>query len=121
MRRIPLLHSLWFAIPATLLVAVGTQGVNQLTHSYWGDALTLVYFTAYGLYCLQNYLRCHEMHCLITCPGFLLAAGLVLVRDFGLYDHGLGVSYLVFGAAACVGCLLEWQYWKRNGSHFRMA
>ena len=54
--RIPLLHSLWFAIPATLLVEASNAGLNSLTHSDWGDTLTVVYFAAYGLYCLQNYL-----------------------------------------------------------------
>lgn len=117
MRRIPLLHSLWFAIPVTLLVEAATAGLDQITHSQWGDALTIGYFAAYGLYCLQNYLQCREVHCLITGPGFLLAAGLMLVRALGLVDYSLGVPYLVFAAAACVGCLLEWRHWQRTGSH----
>jgi len=122
MRRIPLLHSLWFAIPVTLIVDAGNVVVDQLTRSYWGDALTVVYFTAYGLYCVQNYLSCREAHCLITGPGFLLAAGVMLVRDLGLVQYSIGVPYLVFAAAACVGCLVEWGYWKRTGSHyFRVA
>ena len=119
--RIPLLHSLWFAIPATLLVEASTAGVDQLTHSYWGDALTVVYFAAYGLYCLQNYRSCREVHCLITGPGFLLAAGMMLVRDRGPFQYDIGVPYLVFAAAACVGCLLEWGYWRQTGSHFFRA
>ena len=118
MRRIPLLHSLWFAIPATLLVSAATDGVDQLTRSQWGDALTVGYFAAYGLYCVQNYRHCHEVHCLVTGPGFLLAAGLMLVRAFGLVEYSLGVPYLVFAGAACMGCLLEWRYWQRTGSHF---
>jgi hypothetical protein len=119
--RIPLLHSLWFAIPATLIVEASNAGLNSLTHSNWGDALTVVYFAAYGLYCLQNYLECYEIHCAITGPGFLLAAGVMLVRDLGPFHYGIGVPYLVFAAAACLGCLLEWRYWKRTGSHFRTA
>jgi hypothetical protein len=90
MRRIPLLHSLWFAIPVTLVVDAGNVVVDQLTRSYWGDALTVVYFAAYGLYCVQNYLNCREAHCLITGPGFLLAAGVMLVRDLGLVQYGIG-------------------------------
>jgi hypothetical protein len=119
--RIPLLHSLWFAIPATLIVEASTAGLNSLTQSDWGDTLTVVYFAAYGLYCLQNYLQCREIHCAITGPGFLLAAGVMLVRDLGPFYYGVGVPYLVFAAVACVGCLLEWRYWKRTGSHFRTA
>ncbi len=121
MRRIPLLHSLWFAIPATLIVEASDAGLNSLTHSYWGDALTVAYFAAYGLYCLQNYLGCREIHCAITGPGFLLAAGVMLLRDVGIFDQGIGVPYLVFAAAAGLGCLLEWQYWKRTRSHFFRA
>ncbi len=121
MRRIPLLHSWWFAIPATLIVSAGNEGLNTLTHSYWGDALTLVYFTGYGLYCLQNYWGCREVHCAITGPGFLLAAGMMVLRDIGLFDHGIGVPYLVFTAAVCLGFCLEWQHLKRTGSHFRIT
>lgn len=121
MRRIPLLHSLWFAISATLIVSAGTAGLDQLTRSHWGDALTVAYFAAYGLYCVQNYLHCREVHCLITGPGFLLAAAMMLLRDLGVYDHGLALPYLVFGAAACCGCMLEWLHWKQTGSHFRAA
>jgi hypothetical protein len=111
--------SLWFAVPLTLIVSALNSGLNALTHTYWGDALTLVYFTGYGLYCLQNYRACREYHCAVTGPGFLLAAGVLVLRDIGVFDHGLGLPYLVFGAAACLGCLLEWQYWKRTGSHVR--
>ena len=118
MRRIPLLHSLWFAIPATLLVSAGTDAVDRLTRSRWGDGLTVVYFAAYGLYCVQNYWHCREVHCLITGPGFLLAAALMLVRALGLVDYSLGVPYLTFAAAACAGCLLEWLHWQRTGSHY---
>jgi hypothetical protein len=121
MRRIPLLHSLWFAIPATLLVYAVTDRLDRLTGSHWGDALTVAYFAAYGLYCVQNYLHCREIHCAITGPGFLLAAGAMLVRAIGLVDYDLGVPYLIFAAAACVGFLLEWRYSIRTGSHFRVS
>jgi hypothetical protein len=42
----------------------------------------------------------------------------MLVRALGLVEYSLGVPYLVFAAAACVWCLLEWRYWQRTGSHF---
>jgi len=121
MPRIPPLHSLWFAIPATLLVEASNVGLNGLTQAHWGDALAAGYFAVYGLYCLLNYRRCREVHCAITGPGFLLAAGGMLVRASGLVTLNVGVPYLVFVAAACVGCLLEWRYWQRTGSHFRTA
>jgi hypothetical protein len=119
MRRIPLFHSLWFAIPLTILVWAASAGLNALTHTYWGDALSLVYFTGYGLYCVQNYLHCREVHCAVTGPGFLLAALVLLLRDIGLFDQGLGLPYLIFAASACLGFLIEWGYWNRTGSHFR--
>jgi hypothetical protein len=50
--------------------------------------------------------------------GWDVAAVLMLVRALGLVEYSLGVPYLVFAAAACVACLLEWRYWQRTGSHF---
>lgn len=121
MRRIALLHTWWFAITSLLLVFGLNYGLNMLTHATWGDLLALAYFGFYGLYCLQNYLGCREYHCLITGPGFILAALLMLLRVTGIFDHGYGLPYLVSGLAVVMGHGLEWRYWKRTGSHFRVT
>ncbi len=119
MRRIALLHTFWFGILSVLVVLGLTIGLDQATHTVAGDIVALVYFGLYGLYCLQNYLGCREYHCMITSPGFLLAAVLMLLRVTGLFDHGFGIPYLVFALAALIGHGLEWRYWKHTGSRFR--
>ncbi|SRR5579884_336140 len=119
MRRIALLHSWWFALIATCVVFGLNVLVDLVTHTYAGDIFACVYFGAYGLYCVQNYLGCREYHCLITGPGFLLAALVMLLRVTGVFDHGYGLPYLIFALAALLGHGLEWQYARRTGSHFR--
>ncbi len=119
MRRIALFHTWWFALISFLVVFGLNIGLDQLTHTKAGDVVALVYFGLYGLYCLQNYLGCREYHCLITGPGFTLAAALMLLRVFAIFDHGLGIPYLIFGLAFVLGHSLEWRYWKHTGSRFR--
>ncbi len=121
MRRIALFHSLWFAVLSALVIFGCDVLLNMLTHSLAGDVVATVYFGLYGLYCLQNYLACREVHCMITAPGFLLAAILMLLRITGLFDHGYGVPYIMFGLSALLGHGLEWSYAKRTGSRFRTA
>ncbi len=121
MRRIALLHTWWFAIISVLLVLGLDVVLNLFTHTEAGDLVALVYFGLYGLYCLQNYFRCREYHCMITGPGFLLAAILMALRVTGLFDHGYGLPYLIFALAAITGHGLEWLHWKRTGSRFHTA
>ena len=119
MRRIALFHSWSFALISVFVVFGLNVLVDQITHTYAGDIIACVYFGAYGLYCVQNYIGCREYHCLITGPGFLLAALVMLLRVTGVFDHGNGPPYLIFALAALVGHGLEWQYARRTGSHFR--
>ncbi|SRR6266568_5727300 len=121
MRRIALLHTWWFAIVSLLLVLGLDVGLDLLTHTLAGDLVVLLFFGLYGLYGMQNYLGCREYHCLVTGPGFLLAALLMLLRVTGIFDHGYGLPYAVFGLSALIGHSLEWRYWKRTGSRFRAA
>ena len=116
-----MLHTLWFGIVSALVVLGLNSGLDQVTHTVAGDIVALVYFGLYGLYRLQNYLGCREYHCMITGPGFLLVAVLMLLRVTGLFDHGFGIPYIVFGLAALIGHGLEWHYWKHTGSRFRAA
>src|SRR5579883_302223 len=107
MRLIALWHTLWGGMISTLIILALNIGLNLATHTGAGDIVALVYFGLYGLYCLQNYLRCREYHCMITGPGFLLAAILMLLRVTGLFDRGFGIPYLVFALAALIGHGLE--------------
>lgn len=119
MRRIALLHTLWFGIVSVLVVLGLNIGFDQVTHTVAGDIVALMYFGLYGLYCLQNYLGCREYHSMITGPGFILAAALMLLRVTGLFDHGFGIPYIVFGLAAVIGHGLKWRYRKHTRSRFR--
>jgi hypothetical protein len=118
MRRIPLFHAWWFAIGSFILVDALNTTLDQVTHSPAGDYLGITFLGLYGVYCLQNYLGCLEIHCAITGPGFLLAAGLMVLRVVGIFDQGIGFPYLVAFIAAFVGFCLEWIYAQRTGSHF---
>ncbi len=60
-----------------------------------------------------------ERRLMITGPGFLLAALLMLLRITSVLDLGYGVPYLVFVLAVIVGHSLEWSYHRRSGSRFR--
>ncbi len=118
MRRIPLFHEWWFAICSVLIVEALDIFIDQATHSITGDYLGIAFMALYGVYCLQNYVACREVHCAVTGPGFLLAASLMVLRDTGTFDHGVGLPYLAILLAALAGCGLEWRYARRTGSHF---
>src|SRR5260221_12554789 len=99
MRRMALLHTLWFGIVSTLVVLGLTSGLDQVTHTVEGDTVVLMYFGLYGLYCLQNYRGCREYHCMITGPGFILAAALMLFRVSRFFNLVFGIPYIVLGLA----------------------
>ncbi len=118
MRRVPLFHSVWFALLSPLILFAVNYEANSVTASNAGDYFASLYFGLYGIYCLQNFIACGEYHCLITGPGFMLAALLMVLRDVEVFDHGVGPPYIVFALAALLGHALEWQYSRRTGSHF---
>jgi hypothetical protein len=119
MMRVPLFHNIIFMVLSPFVILVANFLVNLGTHSMWGDSLAIVYFSLYGIYCVQNYLHCHEYHCLVTGPGFCLAGILMVLRDAELFDHGFGVPFVVFFASAVVGHAFEWKYFKHTGTRFR--
>jgi hypothetical protein len=119
--RLPVIHSFSFGVFATVVVLGLNSLINLATQTQWGDYLAIAYFALYGVACIENYLACREYHCLITGPGFLLAAVAMMLRDTGIFDHGFGVPYLIFGAAAVLGHTLEWHYRRRTGSKYRLV
>ncbi len=118
MFRVPVLHTLWFSFGSVLLVAGLNYWLDLSTQSHLGDVIGLTYFAAFGFYCIQNFVGCREYHCMITGPGFTLAAIVMLLRITGVFDHGFGIPYLIGGLAFLIGFTLEWRYWRRTGSHF---
>jgi len=102
-----------------LAVAVSVLGdyASQRGQS-WGDWLATALFASYAVYCVQHFIRCREVHCAITAPGFVVATVLMLLRvmGLGLYDYSL--PWIVFAASACIGACAQWAYKARTGSAF---
>lgn len=84
----------------------------------WGDALALALFAGYAAYCAQNFLRCREVHCAITAPGFAIAALLMLLRLAGIAHYTYGLPWLVFLISACLGFCTQWLHKKQTGSSY---
>ena len=62
-------------------------------------------FARDGLGCLANAARCGRIHCYITAPLFLLAAGFVVLDAFGVVALRPSLFLLiVFGACCLAHC-----------------
>jgi hypothetical protein len=102
-----------------VLLAIGVSAVEGYADAHgrrWGDVPALVLFAGYALYCAQNFVRCREVHCAITAPGFAIAALLMLLRLMGVAHYAYGLPWLIFLVSACVGFCAQWFYRKRTGS-----
>lgn len=115
--RFDLLRSLWFNV-ALLVVVSALDGYSSERHEVWGDWLATGIFVAYATYCVQNFIRCREVHCAITAPGFLAAAVLMILRLTGTAHYDYGVPWFVILVSACVGFCLQWIVEARTGSVF---
>ena len=69
-----------------------------------GLALTAAYLTVHSTYCLSNFVRCREAHCIVTGSGWLVlavvaAGGAVMGQDIRpeVWDTFLVVSAAGFG------------------------
>jgi hypothetical protein len=116
--RIAALHSWYVAFVLPFIVLAANNILDTRTHPHAGDYVSLAYFVLYGVYCVQNFAHCREIHCVFTGPGFLLAALLMLLRVGGLFDHGFGPPYIVLLVAAAAGCVAEARYVRRTGTKF---
>jgi|SRR5579884_879592 len=105
------------AVLLTALVAVA-DGYANSHHQAWGDWLAAALFAYMSAYCTQNFLRCREVHCAITAPGFLAAAVLMLLRLAGVMTYGYGIPWAVFVVSACCGYCVQELYQRRTGSIF---
>ena len=98
------------AAPDAAAGAIGGRG---------GLALASGYLAFLGSYCLLNFRECRETHCVITGPGWTLAAllGLAAVAAPGSALAWYGVSGESIAAITiCVlGYGLEWQVAARIG------
>ncbi|HTQ62156.1 MAG TPA: hypothetical protein VMI32_18165 [Candidatus Solibacter sp.] len=64
-------------------------------------------FLVMGAACLANARRCGRLHCYLTGPLFLLAAGYVAVAEVGLAPMRAGILVDVVSALAVLACLAE--------------
>ena len=115
--RIPLLHSLWFSIGGSVAIATLDARANA-SGALWGQWLAFGWFMMYGVYCVQNFLTCREVHCAVTGPGFLAAAIVALVRLAGIGKLDPMLPWDIFVATAVIGWLVEFGYEKRHGTTF---
>jgi hypothetical protein len=87
----------WLWPAAFLTVLVGGLVVS----GSFGDLLTAAGFAVAGSLCIGNAVRCRRVHCAVTGPLYLVAAGLFLGRA-----GGVAMPAAAIGAGAIVGTAL---------------
>ncbi|MGC1757978.1 MAG: hypothetical protein WA742_01350 [Candidatus Cybelea sp.] len=103
---------------ALAIVVSAVEGYANRHGQRWGDGLALALFAGYAGYCAQNFVRCREVHCAITAPGFAIAAVLMLLRLLGVAHYAYGLPWIVFLASACLGFCAQWLYQRRTGTTY---
>lgn len=107
----------WLAVVIAVAVSAA-DGYANGKREVWGDWLALGLFTSYTAYCVQNFVRCREVHCAVTAPGFAVAALLMLLRIIGIAHYEYSLAWIVFVASACAGYCVQWIYKGKTGSIF---
>jgi hypothetical protein len=84
-----------------------------------GVAIASVWVAVAGSYCLANVWHCRETHCVVTGPGWTLAAVLgfaaVLAPGAGLSWYRVSVETMVFVVILAAGYGLEYVVAARTG------
>ena len=84
-----------------------------------GLALASCYLAVLGSYCLLNFRQCRETHCVVTGPGWTLAAllGLAAVAAPGaaLSWYGVAGESIAAITVCTLGYGLEWRVAARTG------
>lgn len=114
---VPWLRNLWLNV-ALVVVVSALDGYANAHDQVWGDWLATGVFVLYATYCVQNFVRCREVHCAITAPGFLAAAVLMVLRLTGTAHYEYGLPWFVLLVSACLGFCIQWIYEARTGSVF---
>lgn len=106
----PVLRGCW-AIP------VG-GGVYLISRSLGGAALSIsgLYFLAYAAYCLANFARCREAHCIITGLGWSVL-GTVTVVAAALQLPWFAQIWFAFVGVAVIGHGFELIWAATRGTH----
>ena len=78
--------------------------------------LAAAYFLVFGGYCLANFARCREAHCVVTGWGWLALA--VIGAWSAIDDRAiLGVLWNAFAVVAIIGFAFEAAWTRLRGTH----
>lgn len=110
----PVLRGCW-AIPVATVVfffskALGANGLY----------VAGLYFVAYGVYCLSNFARCREAHCIVTGLGWSVLAAVAFVSA-PLRLHWFGRIWAAFLVVAVLGHGFELAWAAARGTHILRA
>jgi hypothetical protein len=106
----PISGVLRFAVACLLVGAVSAFDSYASRHgSIAGGIVAALLFLGYSMYCVQNFLRCREIHCAVTGPGFLIAALLETLRLFGVAIQP-SWPWAVFVGSYVVGMTVEYAF-----------
>ena len=101
------------AVAVASFTAAGTVGGRT------GLAVASGYVAVIGVYCMLNFLRCRETHCVVTGPGWILTAALgltaALVPGSALAWYRPGTEAAVYLVILAAGYALEGAVAARTG------
>jgi hypothetical protein len=99
-----------FAVACVLAVAVSAFDSYATRHgSIAGGTAAALLFLGYSAYCVQNFIRCREIHCAVTGPGFFIAALMEILRLFGVAINP-SWPWVVFTVSYAVGMTVEYAF-----------
>lgn len=75
-----------------------------------------VTFFAFGLYCLVNFVRCREVHCLITAPAYFLVSLVALLKTWALLDLSWNAIWIGAVVITGVAYFIQYCYAAASGS-----
>jgi hypothetical protein len=105
--------------PAGVLTAVAGFTAGGAVGGRAGLAIASVYVTVIGVYCVLNFRSCRETHCVVTGPGFLLAAALgfaaTLAPGPALSWYRTGTEAIVYLVILAAGYAVERAVAARTG------
>jgi hypothetical protein len=99
-----------FLFPILAAVAYGSFRLG-MPGGLW---LTAAYFLVFGSYCLANFIRCREAHCVVTGWGWS-ALGVVAMWGAVTGDEILGALWNAFAVIALLGFAFEAAWTMRRG------
>ncbi len=99
-------------LPVVAAVVVGSLRLG-VPDGLW---LAAAYFLAFGGYCLANFARCREAHCVVTGWGWL-ALGVIAVWSAIGDRADLGILWDAFAVIAVVGFAFEAVWANLRGTH----